>query len=62
MTSQERLQRDIEILKESIALSLAEIRATPPTLSKKELAEIRDSIAWCTEELRSLLAQIDQLI
>lgn len=62
MTSQERLQRDIEILKESIALSLAEIRATPPTLSKKELAGIRDSIAWCTEELRSLLAQIDQLI
>lgn len=62
MTSQERLQRDIEILKESIALSLAEIRAKPPTLTKKELAEIRVSVAWCTEELRSLLAQIDQMI
>ena len=60
MTSQEKLQRDIDTLKESIRLNWNDIQATP--LSMKEKQDLRDNIAWCTEELRSLLAQLDKLI
>jgi len=62
VTPQEKLQHDIEALKESIALNWVEIRAKPLTLTKKELQGIRDNIAWCTEEMRSLLAQFDKLV
>lgn len=62
MTPQEKLQRDIATLKESIALNWTEIGAKPLTLTKKELQGIRDNVAWCTEEMRSLLAQLDKLV
>ncbi len=62
MTSQEKLQHDIETLKESIALNWTEIGAKPLTLTKNELQDIRDNIAWCTEEMRSLLAHINKLV
>ena len=60
MTSHGKLQRDINALKESIKLNWNDIQATP--LSLKEKQDLRDNIAWCIEELRSLLAQLDKLV
>lgn len=60
MTPQEKLQRNIDMLKESIQLNWKDIQVT--SLSMKEKQGLRDSIAWCTEELRSLLVQIDKLL
>ncbi|MDO9272699.1 MAG: hypothetical protein Q7T94_06750 [Rugosibacter sp.] len=57
MTSQEKLQRDIETLKESIRLNWQELGTT--SFKPTDRDGIRQNIKWCLEELQSLYDQLE---
>ena len=57
MTSQEKLQRDIDTLRESIKLDWQDIATKQ--LSATERQGIRQHIQWCTDELKNLYEKLE---
>lgn len=55
MTSQEKLNRDIETLKESIQLNWQEIGTEPP----EGRQGIKKNIKWCLDELQRLYTKLE---
>ena len=58
MTSQEKLYRDIETLKDSIQRNWYEINTKP--LSLEERQGIKKNIKWCLDKLGSLYEKLEQ--
>jgi hypothetical protein len=57
MTSQEKLQRDIDTLRESIKLDWQDIATKQ--LSPTEKQGIKQHIQWCTDELKNLYERLE---
>lgn len=57
MTSQEKLQRDIDTLRESIKLNWQDIATKQ--LSPNEKQGIKHHIQWCMDELKNLYEKLE---
>lgn len=57
MTSQEKLQRDIDTLRESIKLDWQDIATKQLSLTERK--DIKQHIQWCSDELKSLYDRLE---
>lgn len=57
MTSQEKLQRDIDTLRESIKLEWQDIATKQLNITERQ--DIKQHIQWCTDELKNLYERLE---
>jgi len=57
MTSQEKLQRDIDTLRESIKLNWQDIAIKQ--LSATQRQGVKQHVQWCTDELKKLYERLE---
>ena len=57
MTSQEKLQRDIDTLRESIKLEWQDIATKQLSITERQ--DIKQHIQWCSDELKNLYERLE---